>query len=173
MSHPSGIRKISQTRHPSIEYAVPTSNLAYGVSRIVAHHVRIITTAERISRKRIAAELRGCCQCVTSRRAALNASAASMTHSHSDGSARRVTHTEPSLSAAGVLHELIAAGGGRMLLPVSRLGDVPQAALDGADVIGIDEGSFFPDLLAFCDAQANAGKEVIVASLDGDFQRKP
>ena len=58
-------------------------------------------------------------------------------------------------------------------LPVSRLADVPQAALDGADVIGIDEGSFFPDLLAFCDAQANAGKDVIVASLDGDFQRKP
>ena len=58
-------------------------------------------------------------------------------------------------------------------LPVSRLADVPQASLDSADVIGIDEGSFFPDLLEFCDAQANAGKEVIVASLDGDFQRKP
>ena len=38
-------------------------------------------------------------------------------------------------------------------LPVSRLGDVPQASLDNADVIGIDEGSFFPDLLSFCDAQ--------------------
>jgi thymidine kinase len=58
-------------------------------------------------------------------------------------------------------------------LPVSRLADVPQSSLDNADVIGIDEGSFFPDLLEFCDAQANAGKEVIVASLDGDFQRKP
>lgn len=58
-------------------------------------------------------------------------------------------------------------------LPVSQLSDVPQASLDNADVIGIDEGSFFPDLLTFCDAQANAGKQVIVASLDGDFQRKP
>jgi thymidine kinase len=39
-------------------------------------------------------------------------------------------------------------------------------------VIGIDEGSFFPDIVSFCEVQANRGKVVIVASLDGTFQRK-
>ena len=57
-------------------------------------------------------------------------------------------------------------------LPVSALADVPASALEGIDVIGIDEGSFFPDIVSFCEAQANAGRDVIVASLDGDFQRK-
>lgn len=40
-------------------------------------------------------------------------------------------------------------------------------------VIGIDEGQFFPDLVRFCDSMASAGKIVIVAALDGTFQRKP
>lgn len=41
------------------------------------------------------------------------------------------------------------------------------------DVIGIDEGQFFPDVVSFCEFMANAGKVVIVAALDGTFQRKP
>ena len=40
------------------------------------------------------------------------------------------------------------------------------------DVIGIDEGQFFPDVLEFSEAMANAGKIVVVAALDGTFQRK-
>lgn len=40
------------------------------------------------------------------------------------------------------------------------------------DVIGIDEGQFFPDLLLFAETAANAGKTVVVAALDGTFQRK-
>nr|CAP19646.1 thymidine kinase [Suberites domuncula] len=40
-------------------------------------------------------------------------------------------------------------------------------------VIGIDEGQFFPDIVDFCEEMANAGKTVIVAALDGTFQRKP
>jgi thymidine kinase len=43
---------------------------------------------------------------------------------------------------------------------------------ENASVIGVDEGQFFPDLLDFCDLQANSGKVVIVAALDGTFQRK-
>ncbi|XP_070937830.1 thymidine kinase, cytosolic isoform X1 [Macaca nemestrina] len=31
----------------------------------------------------------------------------------------------------------------------------------------------FPDIVEFCEAMANAGKTVIVAALDGTFQRKP
>ncbi|XP_068117958.1 thymidine kinase, cytosolic-like [Hyperolius riggenbachi] len=39
-------------------------------------------------------------------------------------------------------------------------------------VIGIDEGQFFPDVVDFCEEMANQGKTVIVAALDGTFQRK-
>jgi hypothetical protein len=41
------------------------------------------------------------------------------------------------------------------------------------DCIGIDEGQFFPDIVPFCEKMANIGKTVIVAALDGTFQRKP
>ncbi|XP_071960838.1 thymidine kinase, cytosolic-like [Antedon mediterranea] len=40
------------------------------------------------------------------------------------------------------------------------------------DVIGIDEGQFFTDCVKFCEEMANLGKIVIVAALDGTFQRK-
>ena len=41
------------------------------------------------------------------------------------------------------------------------------------DVIGVDEGQFFPDIVEFAEELADCGKTVIVAALDGDFQRKP
>jgi len=41
------------------------------------------------------------------------------------------------------------------------------------DVIGIDEGQFFEDLVEFCDECANRGKIVIVAALDANSDRKP
>ena len=41
------------------------------------------------------------------------------------------------------------------------------------DVIGVDEGQFFPDIVEFADKLAYNGKVVIVAALDGTFQRKP
>ena len=47
-----------------------------------------------------------------------------------------------------------------------------KVEFDDFDVIGIDEGQFFPDLVEFCENMANAGKAVIVAALDGTFQRK-
>ncbi|NXD28178.1 KITH protein, partial [Spelaeornis formosus] len=56
-------------------------------------------------------------------------------------------------------------------LPAGLLQDVYQEALAAA-VIGIDEGQFFPDIVEFCETMANAGKTVIVAALDGTFQRK-
>lgn len=39
-------------------------------------------------------------------------------------------------------------------------------------VIGIDEGQFFPDIVSFAEKMANDGKIVIVAALDGTFQRR-
>lgn len=44
--------------------------------------------------------------------------------------------------------------------------------ISDANVIGIDEGQFYPDLLSFCETQANAGKIVIVSALDATFERK-
>lgn len=41
------------------------------------------------------------------------------------------------------------------------------------DVIGVDEGQFYPDLLEVVQRLADAGKKVIVSALDGDFRRKP
>lgn len=41
------------------------------------------------------------------------------------------------------------------------------------DVIAIDEGQFFPDLVSFCTMVADKGKTVYVSALDGDYQRKP
>ena len=52
------------------------------------------------------------------------------------------------------------------------LGDLtPQA--EEFDVIGIDEGQFFNDVVVWCETMANKGKIVLVAALDGTFQRKP
>ncbi|EQC27820.1 thymidine kinase [Saprolegnia diclina VS20] len=56
--------------------------------------------------------------------------------------------------------------------PVRRLAEVNDVFRQ-YDVIGIDEGHFYPDLDAFCDMAADEGKIVIVAALDGTFERKP
>ncbi len=45
--------------------------------------------------------------------------------------------------------------------------------VEKSNVILIDEGHFFPDLVEFCDAYANEGKEIIVAGLDSDYLRQP
>jgi len=57
-------------------------------------------------------------------------------------------------------------------VPVSTLRQVEEHAAN-FQVIGIDEGQFFPDLVEFCESMANAGKMVVVAALDGTFQKKP
>ena len=41
------------------------------------------------------------------------------------------------------------------------------------DAIAIDEGQFFTDILEMCEEMANNGKHIIVAGLDGTFERKP
>jgi len=41
------------------------------------------------------------------------------------------------------------------------------------DVIGIDEGQFYPDIVMFCSMMVLEGKIIIVAALDGTFQRQP
>ena len=44
---------------------------------------------------------------------------------------------------------------------------------EGYDVIGVDEGQFFSEIVEFCEALANKDKIVLVSALDGTFERKP
>ncbi|XP_065826518.1 thymidine kinase, cytosolic-like [Oscarella lobularis] len=57
-------------------------------------------------------------------------------------------------------------------LSCSRLLDVKMKIRDYS-VVGIDEAQFFPDVVEFCEELADMGTTVIVAALDGTFQRKP
>jgi thymidine kinase len=56
-------------------------------------------------------------------------------------------------------------------VPCGKLSDLGDMWRE-YDVVGIDEGQFFPDLLPFAEAVANAGKIVVISALDGTFQRK-
>ena len=57
-------------------------------------------------------------------------------------------------------------------LKITRLSEITQIAPE-FDVIAIDEGQFFPDIAKESENLANQGKIVIIAALDGTFQRKP
>ncbi len=69
---------------------------------------------------------------------------------------RAVTHDKVSCDAvaASSLHEV-------------------EDIISAFTVIAIDEGQFFPDLIPYCHKWSNEGRTVIVAGLDGTFQRKP
>ncbi|CAG2208677.1 TK [Mytilus edulis] len=56
-------------------------------------------------------------------------------------------------------------------VPAEKLDDVLVMA-ENFEVIGVDEGQFFPDVVSFSDEMAERGKTVIVAALDGTFQKK-
>lgn len=56
--------------------------------------------------------------------------------------------------------------------PATRLADVDDI-VDAYQVIGVDEGQFFDDVVEYAEKWANMGKTVIIAALDGDFKRKP
>jgi thymidine kinase len=45
--------------------------------------------------------------------------------------------------------------------------------LENVDVIGLDEGQFYPDVVDFAHLMKSKGKTLIIASLDGDFLRRP
>lgn len=56
--------------------------------------------------------------------------------------------------------------------PVSRLIELGNL-VDNVDVIGIDEGQFYPDLLQEVRGFLKKGKIVIISSLDGTFEQRP
>lgn len=74
-------------------------------------------------------------------------------------------YTRENLASSHDLEQMAA-------IPVTLLWDAAGYA-EKADVIAIDEGQFIPDLLTFAEHMANAGKRVIIAALDGDYQRQP
>jgi thymidine kinase len=76
--------------------------------------------------------------------------------------------TTPTLAGCVVTHDRQTL----TAFPARALADVDNVA-HAFDVIGIDEGQFFGDVLEFCEKWANQGKTVIVAALDGTFQRRP
>jgi len=55
---------------------------------------------------------------------------------------------------------------------VLKMSDLKTSTLNSFSVIGIDEGQFFPDVVPFAEQMTDKGKIIIVAALDGDFQRK-
>ena len=73
-----------------------------------------------------------------------------------------------------VADELVTADGySREARAVSCLADVDEQTWRSHDVIGIDEGQFYDDLVDFVTTALDAGKIIIVAALDGTFQRRP
>lgn len=86
---------------------------------------------------------------------------------------RRVVVLKPRMDdryeGAGVVtHDKLTFPG---LMP-NTLSEVREQ-LSGYDVIGIDEGQFFPDVVEVSEALARAGKIIIVAALDGTYLRRP
>ena len=58
-------------------------------------------------------------------------------------------------------------------LPITRAHEILDRVSD-AEVVGIDEAQFFDaELVAVCNRLADAGKRVIVAGLDQDYQGRP
>jgi len=59
-------------------------------------------------------------------------------------------------------------------IKVKKLCEVDVKILEGIDVILINEGQFFKDLIEFCRYWCDEkGKHVVVCGLDGTFERKP
>lgn len=53
-----------------------------------------------------------------------------------------------------------------------HLSDIPQEKIDATTFICIDEAQFFPDLMEFCLTQKKNQKEILVAGLSKDYNKK-
>lgn len=59
-------------------------------------------------------------------------------------------------------------------IKVTNLAEVTQELLDASEIILINEGQFFSDLIEYCKKWCEQqGKYIIVCGLDGDFKRRP
>ena len=84
------------------------------------------------------------------------------------GTAAGGTDASPTLKGCVITHDRQAL----TALPARTLAEVDNV-VHAFDVVGIDEGQFFPDVVDRCERWAAMGKTVIVAALDSTFQRKP
>ena len=82
---------------------------------------------------------------------------------------KHTADTRYTSSAAVVTHDRVT----ETSVCVDRLARLDAAAWARADVIAIDEGQFMPDLREFCLGACERGKQVLVAALDGTFEREP
>ena len=55
---------------------------------------------------------------------------------------------------------------------IQRLSQL-EPYIDMVDVIGIDEGQFYPDLVDKVEEFVRKDKLIIISALDGTFERKP
>ena len=53
-------------------------------------------------------------------------------------------------------------------IPCSTISEV-EHLLDNYDIIGVDEGQFFSDIVESAERLASSGKTVIISALDGTF----
>ncbi|RNF15765.1 thymidine kinase [Trypanosoma conorhini] len=72
-------------------------------------------------------------------------------------------------SACVSSHDMQVLGATAAVAKLCEVGDAWRAY----DVVAVDEGQFFPDIVEFCNLAADAGKTVIVSALDGDYRRRP
>jgi|JI10StandDraft_1071094.scaffolds.fasta_scaffold979132_1 thymidine kinase len=71
-----------------------------------------------------------------------------------------------SLHASTHDREMLKATGASALAQIADL-------VSQYDVIGVDEGQFYPDIVEMTELFASQGKKVVISALDGDFRRKP
>jgi thymidine kinase len=79
-----------------------------------------------------------------------------------------VSPNSPAAESACVTHDFMRESAAA----VNNLEDIADTALT-YDVIGIDAGQMFPDIVSFSDNLANHGKRVIVSALDATYKRTP
>jgi thymidine kinase len=58
-------------------------------------------------------------------------------------------------------------------IPCVKLSNIEENVLNNVDVIGIDEGQFFEDIVEIVEKWSSMGITVIVCGLDGNYKREP
>lgn len=56
---------------------------------------------------------------------------------------------------------------------VKNLMEIEESIINNADVICIDEGHFFGDIMQFCQKYTSRNKKIIISALNADYLRKP